>query len=289
MATYVTSDIHGHLRALDRALELAQPGSQDSVFVLGDMVDRGPDPLGVIRLVRSLAGAQVLMGNHEAMLLETIAQGDAHDMMAWHLNGGFVTSEQLDALSREAYADVMDWLGDLPTFAVVDVHDQRAIAMPDARQSYVLCHAGIDAPRLRGSLAQAGVAPSAQGGYGGVAVDELVDAMMGQDVSDLLWIRGEFWSEPTGLIGRDGRGPVVVAGHTPSIILGRYARLMCGTGVDENLRGVMVEVGPSRDTGGTADRICVDCSAAAGYPSGRVGVMRLEDRRIWYADINEGE
>ena len=64
---------------------------------------------------------------------------------------------------------------------------------------------------------------------------------------------------------------------------------MCGTGVDENLRGVMVEVGPTRDTGGVADRICIDCSAAAGYPSGRVGVMRLEDRRVWYADINEGE
>ena len=54
LATYVTSDAHGHARALDRALELAQPGSNDAVFVLGDMVDRGPDPLGVVRIVRSL-------------------------------------------------------------------------------------------------------------------------------------------------------------------------------------------------------------------------------------------
>ena len=46
MATYVTSDAHGHVRALDRALELAAPGSEDTVFVLGDMVDRGPDPVG---------------------------------------------------------------------------------------------------------------------------------------------------------------------------------------------------------------------------------------------------
>ena len=64
---------------------------------------------------------------------------------------------------------------------------------------------------------------------------------------------------------------------------------MCGSGVDEDLRGVMVEVGCSRDTGGVADRVCIDCSAAAGHPSGRVGIMRLEDRRVWLADIEEGE
>ena len=64
---------------------------------------------------------------------------------------------------------------------------------------------------------------------------------------------------------------------------------MCGTGVDGDLRGVMVEVGPTADTGGVADRICIDCSAAKGHPYGRVGIMRLEDRRVWLADIEEGE
>lgn len=289
MATYVTSDAHGHVRALDRALEMARPGTQDTVFVLGDMVDRGPDPLGVITLVRSLPNVHVLMGNHEAMLLETILKGDQLDMMSWHMNGGFVTSEQLDALPRERYAELMDWLAALPTFAVVETDDARPTAAPGARRMHVLCHAGIDASRLRASLAQAGVEPGARGGYAHATAEDLLGAMVSQQVEDLLWIRREFWSNPTGLVGLDGRGPVVVAGHTPSILLGRYARLMCGTGVDENLRGVMVEVGPTRDTGGVADRICIDCSAAAGYPSGRVGVMRLEDRRVWYADINEGE
>ncbi len=30
MAIFVVSDIHGHARAFDRALELAQPGSDDT-------------------------------------------------------------------------------------------------------------------------------------------------------------------------------------------------------------------------------------------------------------------
>ena len=46
METYVTSDAHGHLRALDRVLERVQPGAQDTLYVLGDMVDRGPRPGG---------------------------------------------------------------------------------------------------------------------------------------------------------------------------------------------------------------------------------------------------
>lgn len=253
------------------------------------MVDRGPNPLGVVRIVRSLPNTHVLMGNHEAMLLETILTGDESDMMAWHMNGGSVTSEQLDALARDAYVDVMDWFAALPTFAVVEVDDARRSVAPGARRSHVLCHAGIDASRLRESLAAMGVTADTQGGYGGATPRNLLDAMVQQRVDDLLWIRREFWSEPTGLVGCDGRGPVVIAGHTPSVLLGRYATLMCGDGVDEALRGVMVEVGPSRDTGGVADRICIDCSAATGYPSGRVGIMRLEDRRVWLADIEEGE
>ena len=132
-----------------------------------------------------------------------------------------------------------------------------------------------------------GVAADTQGGYGGATPRNLLDAMVQQRVDDLLWIRREFWSEPTGLVGCDG-GP---RGHcrTHASVLCRYATLMCGDGVDEALRGVMVEVGPSRDTGGVADRICIDCSRRHGYPSGRVGIMRLEDRRVWLADIEEGE
>ncbi|MFR3450681.1 MAG: hypothetical protein ACLTSX_02550 [Collinsella sp.] len=78
-------------------------------------------------------------------------------------------------------------------------------------------------------------------------------------------------------------------GAHPFDLDGRVTPLMCGSGVDEDLRGVMVEVGCSRDTAAVADRVCIDCSAAAGHPSGRVGIMRLEDRCVWLANIEEGE
>lgn len=277
MAIYVTSDAHGHLRALDSALEQAAPGAGDIVYVLGDMIDRGPDPVGVLELVRSLPGARVLMGNHERMMLDVIAKGSPRDELIWERNGGFSTASGLDALPREHYLEIMEWISALPLFDVVEA----------GGRSYLLTHAGINSLRLLRDLSELGV--DAAGSYADVPVETLRAAMSKQLEYDLLWIREEFWSWPTGLVGPDGRGPVVVAGHTPSLALGRYAVDMCGTGGDESGRGVMVEVGPTFDTGGVADRIDIDCSAAAGASCGRVGVMRLDDRRIWYADVEEGE
>ena len=294
MATYVTSDVHGHVRALDRALELAGPGGGDVVYVLGDMVDRGPDPVGVLRLVRSLPNARVLMGNHERMLLDTLMSEDEREVFIWEMNGGSTTARGLDSLGSDEAADLIDWIAQLPLFDVVEVEDRRpgaaaraGVLGAEARRGYLLAHAGIDALAARAYLATAG----AGGACGAATADSalLRDMMESQSADDLLWIRSEFWGAPTGLVGPDGRGPVVVAGHTPSILLGRYATLMGGTGAHEGMYGCMVEVGATRDTFGEADRICVDCAAATGYPSGRVGVMRLEDRRVWYAGIREGE
>ena len=68
MAIYVTSDAHGHVCALDEALSKISLTSDDTLYVLGDMIDRGPDPVGVINLVRSLPNARVLKGNRPGTL-----------------------------------------------------------------------------------------------------------------------------------------------------------------------------------------------------------------------------
>ena len=244
MATYITSDAHGHLRALDQALEQAAPGADDTVYVLGDMIDRGPEPVGVINLVRSLPNVHVLMGNHERLMLNTIERGNQMDVFTWERNGGYVTSAQFDALPIEPTAFAC-WL--------------------------------------------AGAGYTGEDGYTDVPLDVLRQALAAQDEEDLLWVREAFWGVPTGLVGPDGRGPVAIAGHTPSILLWRYAQNMCGTGRNEEGQGCMLEVGPTFDTGGVADHIAIDCSAAAGAPEGRVGVMRLDDRHVWYGTIAEGE
>lgn len=71
-------DVHGELEALELLLQnlgYARDGSHPDgrrLVFLGDLVDRGPDSLGVVRRVRGLmeAGvAQCIVGNHELNLL----------------------------------------------------------------------------------------------------------------------------------------------------------------------------------------------------------------------------
>ena len=279
VAIYVLSDVHGHRVALDEALCLASPADDDAIYVLGDMVDRGPDPLGVIRLVRSLPNAHVLMGNHERMLVEILTETGEMDSFTWALNGGVATALGLDALDRDELAELVAWVESLPPYDVVETAARR----------YILVHAGIDALEARGFLATAGVDVSKGAGAAAAGIALLEDMMARQDEETLLWVRHPFWCEPTGLVGADGTGPVVVAGHTPSVLLEHFAKHMDCPGYTENGLGMMVHVGATSETGGVADRIDIDCSAAAGPGQGRVGVMRLDDGAIFYATIEAHE
>lgn len=279
MALYVLSDVHGHARALDEALDLASPADDDQVYVLGDMVDRGPATVEVIRRVRALPNVHVLMGNHERMLLDVLLETGEMDSFTWALNGGYTTLTGLDGLEREECVELVEWLRALPLFDVVDTASRR----------YILAHAGIDALEARAYLATAGVDVSEGRGAAAATREQLLDMMAHQADETLLWTREAFWGQPTGLVGADGTGPVVVVGHTPSIVLSSYADRMANDGATADGRGMVVPVGACAETDGVADRIDIDCSAAAGAPRGRVGIVRLDDGATWYGTIKDGE
>lgn len=63
--TILIGDIHGCLEEFNELLsKLNYSGSEDRVILLGDLVDRGPDSVGVVRYARRL-GLECVMGNHE--------------------------------------------------------------------------------------------------------------------------------------------------------------------------------------------------------------------------------
>ncbi len=62
--TIVIGDVHGCLDELDALLRLLSVTSGEHLVFVGDLLDRGPDPVGVVRRVREL-GARAVMGNHD--------------------------------------------------------------------------------------------------------------------------------------------------------------------------------------------------------------------------------
>ena len=289
MAVYVTSDAHGHVKALDRALELASPGDSDRVYVLGDMIDRGPDPLGVVALVRSIPHVRVILGNHEQLMLAALARSGAPrngsfdlngfdteaflDWVGWMQNGGAATAEQLERLAADEYADFLGWVSDLGRFAVAQA----------GGRTYALVHAGID-PKA----AQRWLASDAAAGRDASDPDVLSGLLAAQDEESLLWIRDEFWCHPTGLVDERGQGPVVIAGHTPSTLLKHMVDDPSVAFETAEGLGTIVRLGACDATGGVADRVDIDCAAAAGFGIGRVGVLRLDDGAEWFAPVEEG-
>lgn len=85
MATYVIGDIHGRLVTFISMLDkLKLDKERDTLYLLGDYTDSGPDGIGVIQHIMNMQdqGFKVhcLMGNHDKMMLDVIDyQGDSDE------------------------------------------------------------------------------------------------------------------------------------------------------------------------------------------------------------------
>jgi Calcineurin-like phosphoesterase len=120
---WIVGDPQGYLEQLSRVLRSAGlldasgawAGGEQQVAVLGDLVDRGPQGLGVIELLMRLQGeaaraggaVHVVVGNHDVQLLAAHRfGGDA--VGAWLDTGG--VQSDLDGLTPSHVA----WLSQLP-------------------------------------------------------------------------------------------------------------------------------------------------------------------------------
>jgi serine/threonine protein phosphatase 1 len=68
-------DVHGCHKELKDLLEKVEPRADDSIVLLGDLINRGPDSHAVIEIARAIR-AKCLLGNHEFRLLEFRRTGD---------------------------------------------------------------------------------------------------------------------------------------------------------------------------------------------------------------------
>lgn len=121
MATYAIGDIHGCYDTLQRLLRLIQLDlREDRLWLVGDLVNRGPRSLDVLRWAVGLGDRAVtVLGNHDLHLLGRALAGSP-------VKRRDTLGEVLDAPDRE---DLVTWLRTRPLLHREDGH--------------VLVHAGL--------------------------------------------------------------------------------------------------------------------------------------------------
>jgi bis(5'-nucleosyl)-tetraphosphatase (symmetrical) len=123
MATYLIGDIQGCYDELQALLALCEfDAKRDHALFLGDLVNRGPQSLQVLQLVRGLgASATSLLGNHDLHLLAV-----AHGIRP--ANKSDTLSEILESPERDA---LLHWLR----------HQHMALHLPE--HGLLCVHAGV--------------------------------------------------------------------------------------------------------------------------------------------------
>lgn len=150
---YVISDLHGYpLEKFKKLLKKAEFSDDDFLYILGDVIDRNGDG-GVEMLcwLMEQSNIQLLLGNHEAMLLackfvfdeitdesiEALNEDKITLLNNYMLNGGDVTLKSLSKLGKkspETVRDIYDYLADAPLYEAVTV----------GGNDFILVHGGLE-------------------------------------------------------------------------------------------------------------------------------------------------
>jgi bis(5'-nucleosyl)-tetraphosphatase (symmetrical) len=125
MALYLIGDIQGCNGTFKRLLrKIDFSPSRDTLYVLGDMVNRGEDSAGVLQTLMQFGNeAKCVLGNHDLHLLAV-----AHGIRPAH------KSDTLQAiLDKTSNSDALEWLR----------HQKLAISLTHNKHRWLLVHAGV--------------------------------------------------------------------------------------------------------------------------------------------------
>ena len=112
---YILSDIHGNSAAFDAILAMIDMKPDDCLYILGDVIDRGPDGVGLLCRVSQMRNTTLLLGNHEHMMLQALRHpDDDFALMQWWKNGCEQTFRRFHELDEETREQLLCYLESLP-------------------------------------------------------------------------------------------------------------------------------------------------------------------------------
>ena len=244
---YVMSDIHGNLRRFRSIMEQIDLQPEDTLYVLGDVIDRHPHGIEILEEIMDTPNIKMLMGNHEYMMLNALypyldglpwkREHSHRDLDLWFRNDGEVTFEAFNALPNSRKERIFDFLRRLPLS--YDVEIDRG---DEGIEHFKLVHA---------------MPPELYSSYG--------RSKYPNEYAFSVWKRDFDFS-------RLPRGYTLVYGHTPTYMYSDSVVLsMC-----ENKEGTAIAI----DCGSGFDDTISDH-----FPfQGRLGCLRLDDMQEFYSE-----
>lgn len=149
MSTYVIADIHGEYDFFMKMLEKLNLQEQDHLYILGDVLDRGPAPLKTLLKIMDMPNVTCMLGNHELMAVQcleflnreitekTLAELDLdflEGILVWaRYNGGQMTMNEFMGLEPETRQKIIDFIKELTVYQELTV----------GGEDYLLVHAGL--------------------------------------------------------------------------------------------------------------------------------------------------
>lgn len=147
--TYVMSDIHGRYDKYKAMLEKINFSVEDKLYILGDIIDRGPDGFKILLDAASRSNVFTQLGNHEVMAIDALPHAlnsirsidkedfapidnDAVDL--WFDNGGEISLLDFLLLSADKAQAAWEYLLSMPLYREIVVGDR----------TFVLLHGGLE-------------------------------------------------------------------------------------------------------------------------------------------------
>lgn len=130
--TYAISDLHGCYEKFTKLLDIIHFSDSDTLYILGDTVDRGPQGLRLILDFLNRSNLVVLRGNHDDTAYRLLGglrqplQPDTWEdaleaYRMWLSDGGAATYAEFQGLGGEEQEKVLHFLASLPFYTEIQV------------------------------------------------------------------------------------------------------------------------------------------------------------------------
>jgi serine/threonine protein phosphatase 1 len=137
------SDIHGNKERFESVMAQISLQPEDTLYVLGDVVDRYPDGIRILRKLMAMPNVRMLLGNHEYMMLDALYYNEDYPadwwgpnkyILLWYSNGGDITHCYIKHIRKSLRLEIFKYLHALPLNIETTVNGTQ----------YLLIHGGID-------------------------------------------------------------------------------------------------------------------------------------------------